>query len=139
MEIDYGFLARAAEVAPDGTLSVLGAGFDTIRATAFPAPHLICVVVRLKGVETGESEMHVEFDILDPAGKSILDAPINQRLVPQKLSKKIAAASTDTANILLHLGSVMIPVVGEHQMRLRVTKGTVVEKIFRLNAEVING
>lgn len=73
MQVEYAFLADAAQVSSDNKLSVLGAGIDELRAERFPATHLlIAFVVKLKlhPTECGR-EHHLEIELWDPDGQHV--------------------------------------------------------------------
>jgi len=140
MEIEYGFLARAAEISPDGTLSVLGAGFDTVRSPAYPRAFPITLVVRVINLGPVKPDLLVDFDIADTAGNSILDAPVSKKLTnPMVLSSKTTVAPNESANLVLSLPALLIPAPGDYQVNLKLTDKTTVEKTIRLHAEVVNG
>lgn len=73
MDLDYAFLADAAEVSSDGKLYALGAGVNVIRATKFPVmhPHLSLVIrLRLHPTECNR-EHRLDVELWDPDGKSL--------------------------------------------------------------------
>jgi Family of unknown function (DUF6941) len=73
MEVEFAFLADAAQVSPDGKLYVLGAGVDRLMAAQFPAVHpLLTLVVKLKLHATECERPHqVEVELWDPDGQTI--------------------------------------------------------------------
>lgn len=138
MEIDYAFLTRAADLSPDGTLSMLGVGFETIRSRGFPVNIQFALVVRLSGVVPGREEILAELDIVGPDGKTILDAPISSPLNAIKVPTPKSVAPSGTANLIIQLAGVMLQSPGVYHANLRLTGEKVVEKKFRIVAETAN-
>ena len=61
MKLAYGIVADAAQMAPDGKFSALGADFDTIYALSFPVQHpSLALIIRLD-VELSECEHEHRF------------------------------------------------------------------------------
>lgn len=75
-EIEYAFLADAAETAPGQKFHVLGGGVSQINGRTFPVvhPHLALVVgLRVTSVEGGR-EHQLRFVLLGPAGHEVAEA-----------------------------------------------------------------
>lgn len=75
-EIDYAFLADAAETLPGQKFHVLGGGVSRIGGPAFPLrhPHLALVVGLLVTSTETEREHELRFVLLDPDGGEVADA-----------------------------------------------------------------
>ena len=72
-EIEYAFLADAAETPPGQKFHVLGGGIARIGARAFPFthPHLAMVVGLLVTAPETEREHEIRFVLLDPDGGEV--------------------------------------------------------------------
>jgi Family of unknown function (DUF6941) len=68
MEVEYAFLADAAQTSSDGKLYVLGGGIDRIRAKKFPTAHpSMSLVLKLKlHPAECEREHTLEVELWDP-------------------------------------------------------------------------
>jgi len=75
MELDFAFLADAADVA-SGKLFVLGGAFDTIHVQSFPASHpVLAVAIRLLLSPNDLDRKHaLQILLLDADGKHIASA-----------------------------------------------------------------
>lgn len=85
MNVSLAFLADAATVHPDGKLSALGLGVDTINTTTFPTqvPSL-AVVVKVEFSPTECDRQHViEVVPLDADGK-LFSNPLRQPVTPPR-------------------------------------------------------
>jgi len=75
MDIRYAFLARGAELAPDGTMSVFGGDFGILPVEQLPAdlPTLaILVKFGFQSEETPPSHIRVFLSMLDPDDEEII-------------------------------------------------------------------
>lgn len=73
MDVEYAFLADAAQTSSDGKLYVLGGGIDRIFAKEFPAAHpaiSLVLKIRLHPTEC-EREHALEVELSDPDGKPV--------------------------------------------------------------------
>ena len=72
-EIEYAFLADAAETAPGQKFHVLGGGIARIGGRAFPLrhPHIALVVGLLVTAPETEREHEIRFVLLDPDGAEV--------------------------------------------------------------------
>lgn len=68
MQINYAFLADAAEFTPDGRLWMLGGDVDTIYTPQVPATHaeLSLVIKLIIDPADSETEHQIHFQLLDP-------------------------------------------------------------------------
>jgi len=75
-EIDFAFLADAAETPPGGKFHVLGGGISRIGGRAFPLrqPHLCLVVGMTVTVAEIEREHDIRFVLLDADGREVTGA-----------------------------------------------------------------
>jgi len=73
MDVEYAFLADAAQTSSDGKLYVLGGGIDRIFAKKFPAVHpamSLVLKMRLHPTEC-EREHALELELSDPDGNPV--------------------------------------------------------------------
>ena len=64
MDLDYAFIANAADLMPDGRFNVLGADFDTVHMPGFPAVvPLIAVVAKFKNVTVEDIGRTIRLEI----------------------------------------------------------------------------
>jgi hypothetical protein len=78
-DIDYAFLADAAQTAPGQKFNVLGGGISRIGGSTFPLrhPHIALVVgLRVTAPETDRPH-EIRFVLLDPDGGEVADATGN--------------------------------------------------------------
>ena len=75
-EIEYAFLADAAETPPGQKFHVLGGGISRIGGRTFPLrhPHLALVVGLLVTAPETEREHEIRFVLLDPDGGEVAGA-----------------------------------------------------------------
>jgi len=75
-EIEYAFLADAADARPGQKFSVLGGGVTRLGGPAFPLrhPHLALVVGLAVPAEEVGSEMELRFTVLTPSGTDMANA-----------------------------------------------------------------
>ncbi len=135
MEIEYAFLARAAEASSDGTLSMLGAGFEVVRSPRFPVSIPISVVVRLNGIEDRTHTVTLEFDAFGEDGQSILDAPFVMPMERFRQPVVRPVTPENTASVVFGIPGLLIPAVGRYRLVLKLTGENVVGREFRLVAE----
>ena len=138
MEIEYAFLARAADVSPDGTLSMLGTGFEIVRSRIFPRDFTFSIVVRLRDIVTSTQNMTLEFDAFDETDKSILDAPYVVSTVISRRLPLESVVSEGSGNIVFGILGLVIPIIGIYRLVLKLTGENVVGREFRLVAEELH-
>lgn len=115
-EIDFAFLADAAETLPGQKFHVLGGGITRIGGHAFPLrqPHL-CLVVGLVVTATEVGREHdIRFVLLDPDGHEVAGAT----------GTLLAQGSGDgrDANVTfsIDIWNVTFPAPGDHSIRILV-------------------
>ena len=115
-DIEYAFLADAAQTAPGQKFNVLGGGISRIGGPSFPLrhPHLALVVgLRVTSPET-ERPHEIRFVLLDPDGSEVAGATGNI----------VAHGQTDardtTLTLSIDLWSLTFPVPGDYSFRILV-------------------
>lgn len=115
-EIEFAFLADAADVKPGDKFSVLGGGITRIGGPGFPLrhPHLALVVsVTITSVEF-DREHAIDFHLLDPGGREIATAT----------SSLVAQGGGDGADTQLtfaiDLWNLQFDAPGDHSFRILV-------------------
>lgn len=115
-EVEYAFLADAAETAPGQKFHVLGGGVTQINGRTFPLrhPHLALVVgLRITSVETGR-EHQLRFVLLDPDGRQVAEAT----------GGLMAAVRPDgrdeTVTFSIDMWNLVFPAPGDHSLRVMV-------------------
>lgn len=115
-EIDYAFLADAAQTAPGHKFHVIGGGVNRLSGRTFPLrhPHLALVVgLSVTGPDTGRAH-EIRFILLDPAGSEVAGATGNL----------VAHGPTDagdaTMTFSIDLWNLVFPAPGEYSFRLLV-------------------
>jgi hypothetical protein len=115
-EVDYAFLADAAQTAPGQKFNVLGGGVSQINGRTFPLrhPHLALVVgLRVTAVETGR-EHELRFVLLDPDGRELAEATGSlMTQAPTDGRDEVLTFSVDLWNLTF-------PAPGEHSLRVLV-------------------
>ncbi|HEX6290350.1 MAG TPA: hypothetical protein VFZ66_14260 [Herpetosiphonaceae bacterium] len=79
MEIEFAFLADAAQVPPDGKLYVLGGSVDRIHAQQFPTTHpSMTLVIKVQLLASECNRPHqIQIDLWDERGNPVLDPAIS--------------------------------------------------------------
>jgi hypothetical protein len=115
-EVDYAFLADAAQTAPGQKFHVLGGGVSQLNGRTFPLrhPHLALVVgLRITAVETGR-EHELRFVLLDPDGRQLAEATGSLMAQgPTDGRDEIVTFSVDLWNLTF-------PAPGDHSLRVLV-------------------
>jgi hypothetical protein len=115
-DIEYAFLADAAQTAPGQKFNVLGGGISRIGGPAFPLrhPHLALVVgLRVTAPET-ERPHEIRFVLLDPDGSEVAGATGNIVAHGQ------ADARDTTLTLSIDLWSLTFPKPGDYSFRILV-------------------
>jgi hypothetical protein len=115
-EIDYAFLADAAQTAAGQKFHVIGGGVNRIGGRAFPLrhPHLALVVgLRVTSPET-DRQHELRFVLLDPDGREVAGATGN-------LSARGREDARDaTLTFSIDLWNLTFPAPGDYSFRLLV-------------------
>lgn len=115
-EIDYAFLADAAQTTPGQKFHVLGGGVSRITGNGFPLrhPHLALVVgLRVTSPET-DREHEIRFVLLDPDGREVAGATGNLVAHGQ------ADARDSTLTFSIDLWNLTFAAPGDYSFRLLV-------------------
>jgi hypothetical protein len=115
-EIDYAFLADAAQTTPGQKFHVLGGGVSRITGGGFPLrhPHLALVVgLRVTSPET-DRQHEIRFVLLDPDGKEVAGATGNLVAHGQ------ADARDSTLTFSIDLWNLTFPSPGDYSFRILV-------------------
>jgi hypothetical protein len=115
-EIDFAFLADAAQTEPGQKFHVIGGGVNRLGGRSFPLrhPHLALVVgLRVTTPETGRAH-EVRFVLLDPQGDQVADAT----------GSLVAHGQPDgrdtTVTLSIDLWNLVFPAAGDYSFRLLV-------------------
>ncbi len=75
-DIEFAFLADAAQALPGEKFHVLGGGISRLEAAAFPFrhPHLALVVALTVTAPEAQRQHEVRFVLLDPDGRELVEA-----------------------------------------------------------------
>jgi hypothetical protein len=115
-DIDYAFLADAAQTAPGQKFHVLGGGVTRITGSGFPLrhPHLALVVgLRISSVET-DRQHEIRFVLLDPDGKEVAGA------TGSLVAHGQADARDTSLTFSIDLWNLTFPAPGDYSFRLLV-------------------
>jgi len=115
-EIDYAFLADAAQTAAGQKFHVIGGGVNRIGGKTFPLrhPHLALVVgLRVTSPET-ERQHEIRFVLLDPDGKEVAGAKGNL------VAHGRGDARDATMTFSIDLWNLTFPTPGDYSFRLLV-------------------
>lgn len=115
-EIDYAFLADAAQTAPGQKFHVIGGGVNQIGGRTFPLrhPHVALVVgLRVTAPET-ERPHEIRFVLLDPDGREVAGATGNL------VARGQADARDTTLTFSIDLWNLAFPAPGDYSFRLLV-------------------
>jgi len=83
MQLAYAMFADAAQLGPDGKISMVGGDFDTISVAEFPAqqPYL-SIVIRLNVAPTECDKTHQLRVALTPPGQGAVISTVNASFTP---------------------------------------------------------
>jgi hypothetical protein len=113
-EIDYAFLADAAQTAPGHKFHVIGGGVSRVGGPSFPLhhPHL-ALVVGLSVTATETNRTHeVRFVLLDPNGGEVAGATGNL------VAHGHADSRETTLTFSIDLWNLVFPAPGDYSFRL---------------------
>jgi len=115
-DIDYAFLADAAQTAPGQKFHVLGGGVTRITGSTFPLrhPHLALVVgLHVSAAET-DREHEIRFVLLDPDGNEVAGA------TGSLVAHGQADARDTSLTFSIDLWNLTFPAAGDYSFRLLV-------------------
>jgi hypothetical protein len=115
-EVDYAFLADAAQTAPGQKFNVLGGGVSQLNGRSFPLrhPHIALVVgLRITAVETGR-EHELRFVLLDPDGRQLADA------TGSLMAQGASDGRDEIVTFSVDLWNLTFPAPGDHSLRVLV-------------------
>ena len=115
-EIDYAFLADAAQTAPGHKFHVIGGGVNRLSGRTFPLrhPHLALVVgLSVRGPDTGRAH-EIRFVLLDPGGDEVAGATGNL------VAHGPADAGDATMTFSIDVWNLVFPAPGDYSFRLLV-------------------
>lgn len=115
MQIEYAFLADAAQVSSDGKLFVLGGGIDRIFATSFPATHpLMTLVIKLQlHPSECEREHGLQVELWDSDGQ-----PIGPRVSGNFSANRQERGRLSYVQTVLNLHNVQFSVGGDYAFQV---------------------
>ena len=115
-EIEYAFLADAADARPGQKFAVIGGGVTRLGGTAFPLrhPHLALVVGLAVTTEEIGREQELRFAVVTPTGETMASAQAN--VVPSGQ----AARRDSVLTFALDLWNLAFPMPGEYEVRIMV-------------------
>src|SRR5437588_12979616 len=107
MRLDWALLANAAEAPPNGLVSILGAGFDTLVRDKFPTPFGGVIVLRLQTTRLETERPHkVEVHGSDEDGRAALAKPIVLNLPRRQVPSEYPCGWGLSASIVINLSTV---------------------------------
>jgi hypothetical protein len=115
-DVDFAFLADAAETVPGQKFHVLGGGISRIAGPAYPLrqPHLALVVGLMVAPGEVEREHELGFAVTAPDGTEVAGG--NGTIVPHATGEQRDALLTFSVD----LWNVTFPVPGDYSVRIRV-------------------
>ncbi len=115
-DIEYAFLADAADVQPGQKFNVLGGGVSRLSGPTFPLQHAhLAIVVGLRvGTTEREHEHELGFAVTSPSGEQIAGGG----------GKVVTHGPPDPSDVVITLGidlwNLALPVAGEYAVRILV-------------------
>jgi hypothetical protein len=119
VEVEYAFLADAADAPPNGKLYVLGAGIDRIWASKFPAVHpttTLVVKLRLHASEC-DAPHRLTVDLWDSDGNAV-GVHLEQQFVAHRSDDRPVSAVF--AQVIMNLIGLRFAVPGDYSFELMV-------------------
>lgn len=120
MQLEFAFLADAAQVTPDGKFTVLGGGLNVIYAPQFPALHPSLSIVTKLNIDN-KDELEVEHTL-----RAELFNPLNATAMPPLSGKFIAQPIKDhpdwpvSAQFTMTINGLLFELPGKYIFRLSV-------------------
>lgn len=117
MEVDFAFVADAAVATPDNKISVLGAGFEDLRLSAYPgALATLALVVKLRFHPAECDREHaVEIELWDPNGGRI-GPPMHVKVTPKRHAND--AARSVSFPLVLTYQQLVFPAPGTYDFHI---------------------
>jgi hypothetical protein len=119
MELVYAFCAKFADVGPDGLLSVIGGGIDSVNVPQFPAAIAAIAVVGCVSVplEECEGDHRLQIELFGPTGdRNPLEIDF-----PLDFHPRLDAPPRDPRmSFAVSLQNLLFGVDGRHQFRILV-------------------
>ena len=118
MELEYAFVAKFADVHPDGYFSVIGGGVRAIAVAQLPASHAALAVMVSVGLLPDEcqSERRMQLELFDPNGVRQpleIDFPLPTPRRPEDQHQVGICAA-------INLAGVLFGTCGRHEFRISV-------------------
>lgn len=119
MRLDWALLANAAEVAPNGLVYILGAGFDTLIRNQFPTPFGGVIVLRVQTTRLETERPHtVEVHCSDDDGKPVLTNPVVLNLPARQVPAEYPHGWDLSASIVVNLTTVQLTQPGFYNFEI---------------------
>lgn len=119
MQLEFAFLADAAQATPDGKFSVIGGGFNVIYAPQFPALHsTLSIVIKLHVTKAEVGQEHnLRVELLNPLNATAMP-PLGAKFTPT--SNKDHPDWPITAQFAINLAGLIFEMPGKYTFRLSV-------------------
>jgi hypothetical protein len=116
-EIEYAFLADAADARPGQKFAVIGGGVTRLGGSAFPLrhPHLALVIGLAVTAEELGQEQELRFAVVTPSGDTMASAQANVVAGGQP------AGHDSVLTFALDLWNLAFPIAGEYEVRIFVS------------------
>jgi hypothetical protein len=115
-EIEYAFLADAAQVQPGQKFHVLGGGVTRIAGPTLPFvhPHLALVLGLRLGPPDRDKEHELSFEVIAPDGSQVTTAS------GKVVARGLAQAEDVVITVAVDLWSLNLRLAGEHAVRISI-------------------
>jgi hypothetical protein len=113
-EIEYAFLADAADARPGQKFAVIGGGVTRLGGSAFPLrhPHLALVIGLAVTADEIGKEQELRFAVITPTGETMASAQANVVAGGQP------AGRDSVLTFALDLWNLAFPMAGEYEVRI---------------------
>jgi hypothetical protein len=113
-EIEYAFLADAADARPGQKFAVIGGGVTRLGGTAFPLrhPHLALVVGLAVSADEIGAEQELRFAVVTPSGETMASAQANV------VAGGRPGANDSVLTFALDLWNLSFPAPGAYEVRI---------------------
>jgi hypothetical protein len=118
VDLDFAVLSDAVVARPDGKLDILGAGFDTVWASAVPAQHPRLVLAVRVLLSRHETEHPHRLDVVIQAvdGAELARARGDLGALPDEARAQIPAGRQFGVGMVLNFENIVFPAYGNHQI-----------------------